>query len=298
MSAKNLLEIRGVQSRDQFIGAVESLDTIEAVPLYYGRTHKAAPKKVGLMNARSGDLVGVASDKWMPVNHTDAFSQAIGSIAEVVGRDDFYGRVINSGNLATMEVLFGNHSNGDNLAFGLRVSNNYRVGTVLKIESLFVRSACTNGMLWSDNTASLALSHISTIWNSQIANGVYQVVDRLEQSGRAIGSHIDTAKTDIVNYAEFEPEIRNLGQHYMSTQGWNRLQKSSYGMIPGDYPISRYDVYNMLTAYGTHLQSSQLKFNEIQKGAQHVLTVPFEQLFIEAIERISLMDPSAGVATA
>ena len=294
--AQRVSDIRGVQSRDQFLEAVEYLDTLETVDLYYNNRPEPAKNRVGLMNMRTEELVGVASDKWRPVNHRDAFRTAISSISEVVGRDDFYGRVINNGNIASIEVLFGNHTNGDNLAFGLRVSNNYKVGTVLKIESLFIRSACTNGMLWSDNTASMSLNHINTLWIQQIGSGVFDVVDRLEQSGRAIGSHIDNAKKDSVDSVEKDRQLRDILEFYLSKQGLNRLQKGDYSMNPNSWSILyRYDLYNMLTAYATHLQQSPIRFEEIQKGAQHVLKTPFSVLIEEADARLAAIDAEVTV---
>ena len=277
--AKRLNEIKGVTGKNEFLTAVQSLDTLEMVPIYYGIHHTTADKRAGLVNSRTGDLVGVASDKWQPINHAQAIESAINQISDTLGRDDFYGRVVNAGNRITVDILFGELSeSADQLAYGLNISNSYRVGTALKIQSMFVRSACRNGMLWSEVSASVMMNHINTVWDMELKDGVYQVIDGLADAGPMIGTLIDSARSDIFNAQDHDVELFNLGHHYLGEKLFNRLQKSEYAMTP-DGDMSRYDIYNMLTASATHLQRSPQVYDRIQNGAQYVLKTPSDILF-------------------
>lgn len=285
--AVRLNEIHGVQSAPEFLAAVDRMDTLNSVPIYYGlRDHvvdfddlQRSASRIGLVNARTNELVGVASDKWEPVQHKEAFTEVIERTLDLVGDETFYGRVHNNGNSASMEILFGTTDVVDKLAYGIRVSNHYRVGSVLKISSMFVRSACTNGMLWTDVSASVALNHLNKIWNDDIGEGVSSVVSRLSSTGDLIGTRISDAMDDTVTYSEHEEAIKRIlvAAGISEDKGLKRLMKSKWGWN-GEQEFSRYDLYNMVTAYSTHLIRSVNQFGDIQKGAVHILNTPFEQL--------------------
>lgn len=285
--AKRLNEIRGVQSAPEFLQAVEHLDTLKTVPIYYGLRESVvdfddlqrSAHRVGLVNGRTNELVGVASDKWEPVQHSEAFTEVINRTLDLVGDEQFYGRVHNNGNSASMEILFGMTDVVDRLAYGIRVSNHYRVGSVLKIESMFVRHACTNGMLWSDVSASIALNHLNKVWDADIASGVNEVVSRISSTGDLIGTRIADAMDDRISYNENEDVIKRIlvGAGISEDRGLKRLQKSKWGW-KGNDEFSRYDLYNMVTAYSSHLVNSVNQFSDIQRGAVRILNTPFEQL--------------------
>lgn len=285
--AKRLNEIHGVQSAPEFLQAVERMDTLKTAPIYYGLREsivdfddlQRSAHRVGLVNGRTNELVGVASDKWEPVQHSEAFTEVINRTLDLVGDEQFYGRVHNNGNSASMEILFGTTDVVDKLAYGIRVSNHYRVGSVLKISSMFVRSACTNGMLWTDVSASVALNHLNKIWDADIGVGVNSVVSRLSSTGDLIGTRISDAMDDTVTYSENEDVIKRIlvAAGISEDKGLKRLMKSKWGWN-GEQEFSRYDLYNMVTAYSTHLIKSVNQFGDIQRGAVHILNTPFEQL--------------------
>lgn len=277
-AARRINEIRGVQSADEFLQAIDSMDTIKKVPIFYGYDKVEAMHRVGLVNNRTSELVGVASDAWEPVTHKEAFTQVIERARDLVGDETFYGRVQNNGNSASMEVLFGTTDAVDKLAYGLRVSNYYRVGSVLKISSMFVRAACTNGMLWSQVSANMALNHLNKIWSTDITNGVNYVVGNLSKTGDLIGTHISDAMDDKVRYPEYVDTIKRIlaTAGISEERGYTRLMRSEW-KHEGE-TISRYDLYNMATAYATHLTPSVSKFDEVQRGAVRILQTPFEDL--------------------
>lgn len=277
-AAKRINEVSGLKNADEFRATLDSMDTVRKVPLFYGYDKVEAKHKIGLVNSRTSELVGVASDAWEPVTHKDAFTQVLERTLDLVGDETFYGRIQNNGNSASMEVLFGTTDTVDKLAYGLRVANYYRVGSVLKISSLFVRAACTNGMLWSQVSANMSLNHLNKIWSSDITNGVNYVVGNLSQTGDLIGTHISDAMDDKVRYQENVDVVKRiLAQSGISEdKGYNRLMRSEW-KHEGE-TISRYDLYNMVTAYATHLTPSVGKFEEVQRGAVRILQTPFEQL--------------------
>jgi hypothetical protein len=159
------------------------------------------------------------------------------------------------------------------------VSNHYRVGSVLKIESMFVRHACTNGMLWSDVSASIALNHLNKVWDADIASGVNEVVSRISSTGDLVGTRIADAMDDRISYNENEDVIKRIlvGAGISEERGLARLKKSKWGWNGSD-TFSRYDLYNMVTAYSTHLIKSVNQFGDLQRGAIRILNTPFEQL--------------------
>ena len=285
--ASRINEVKGVQSADEFLAAIDGMDTLERVPLYYGlKDHVVdfddlyrSQERVGLMNSRTSELVGVASKRWEPVTHKDAFTQVVNSTLDLVGAETFYGKVQNNGNNASIDILFGTADVVDKLAYGIHVTNNYHVGTTLNISSLFVRAACTNGMLWKDVSAAIALNHLNKVWNMDIGSGVSRVVGKLASTGDMIGTRISDAIDDVVSYAENVDLInRILVQAGISEErGLARLQKSKWGWT-GGADMSRYDLYNLVTAYASHLTRSTRQFDDVQRGATHILKTPFEDL--------------------
>lgn len=286
-AAKRINEVKGVQNASEFMSAVQSMDTLKTVPIYYGTKDyvsgfddlQRATQRIGLVNARTNDLVGVASDKWNPVTHQEAFEKVINQAVELIGTDQFYGRVQNNGNSASMDLLFGTVDVVDKLAYGIHVSNHYRVGSVLNISSLFVRAACTNGMLWKDVSASIALNHLNKIWDADIGVGVNDVIGRLASTGDLIGTYISDAMDDSVNYSENEEVIKRIliAAGISEDRGIKRLMKSKWGW-QGNQDFSRYDLYNMVTAYASHLTQSINQFSDVQSGATRILRTPFEDL--------------------
>src|SRR5574343_72454 len=95
--ATRLNEIHGVQSAPEFLQAVERMDTLKTAPIYYGLREsivdfddlQRSAHRVGLVNGRTNELVGVASDKWEPVQHSEAFTEVINRTLDLVGDEQF-----------------------------------------------------------------------------------------------------------------------------------------------------------------------------------------------------------------
>lgn len=280
--AKRISEVKQVLSRDQFIPKMACFDTVRATPLMFqdmSGQYVLSTDRKGIMNERTGQIVGVASNDWTPVQHKECMSFAVKTLEDLYPDRPMYGRMVNNGNNATIEVMFDTTDISDKLAVGVRLFNRYKVGSTFAIQSFFVRSACQNGMIWSDVSANMTLSHLNRSWEKDIVSGVGYVADRLALATDDITDQIDRAKSDVVAYSDFENLIYQIMVGTISEKGYAKFKKSLY-YGHGDQ-LTRYELYNWMTAYATHMQPSELRVMEIQKSAQHILKTPFETLFQE-----------------
>lgn len=280
----DLRSIPGMMEMTDLSASLTSLDKVKQVPVYFSQDlfggHVPILDRRAIINARTSQVVGFSSKNWQPVSHGAAFAEVIKSTYSSVG-GDFFGRIINdkTGNFSVLELYFESDST-DKIWAGIRCRNRYAVGSSFQISSCFIKKACTNGMIWPQEMESLSLNHTnrSCEWSARIADAFYRVLKGLNYSQIEMTGFMQQASSAMIDVASSMDELNEIGQHYLSRRGWEKVQGfAEYNRMDEEF-ISRMDIVDMFTAYATHIQESPIRYEEIQRGAAEVLKTPWSEL--------------------
>jgi hypothetical protein len=303
----NRPEVYAVSNIESFAKLANKMDVAEEVAVYYGK-NKADAKKTedfyGVYNTSKKELAKVMGSTYAIVQHKDVVS----ALAAALGEKglEVQGTVRNFGNFVMGDLIFMNgkvpihDDSGEGVRLGVRFTNSYNGTSAFRLSFFGYRLVCSNGMVLGRvlRDVSVTTFHRGRENQKNFTEIVYSTkrfVERVIDASSALQKYIDESIKDMVAIEVIGPTIGHL---FSSKKHRDAILKELkidviekkekkkpvvVTYIPQkDAPkkMSRYDIYNAITAHasGEKIALGAELFS--QEVAQRVLTEKFEKLII------------------
>jgi len=280
-------------SLDELEGIVLQLDVADEVALYYEEPdgpNQLVKGHKGIYNTNTRQIASIVSDNYAIIQHRDAYISLVSALrrAEI----EVAGVVKNGRDHVAVEMTFDGVVADDGeqgIELGAKVVNSYNKQSAFRGWGWGLRKVCSNGL------------YIRTI----IPEMAFSIVHRgkaPEISIEAITNMVDQARSRLVDYEHVIeraketplafPMVESIIETISPYVGGTRSAVTVVdGYWNGELNTTRWDAYNMMTAYASHEGLNEPRFHAVQQRAEKFLmadtieiVVPEDAGVIEASE--------------
>lgn len=261
-------------SLDELEGLVMQMDVAEEVPLYYDTQDVSSLQDVdefkGIYNRGTQKLANIVTDKYALIQHRDAFITLVSALrrAEV----DVVGTVKNNRDNVAIEMTFDGilvDDGVEGIELGAKIVNSYNSTSSFRGWGWGLRKVCSNGLYMRSAVPEMSFSIVHRGKAPEI-------------SMDAIVSMVDEVRSRVVNYEDaivvakeqsmYFPTVDSLAATIQPIIGSERATATAInGYWDGQFDTNRWDVYNLMTAYASHEELSEIRFHNVQRSAERFM---------------------------
>lgn len=267
----------GKHNIDQMLQDLNGLDVAEERPVAVahgfdlagqGDNWQQQNNVKAIWNTTKNHFVTVVSSKYTLIQHAEAFKPALETVRALGLK--VKGEMFSQGPRAWAYCLFQDHeikpADGEKIQLGVMFKNGFTGTNAISGVAFAGRLVCQNGMILGKVLGQRCyMRHIGEI-KMPFEDLIKQVID----SSARLTEIANEAIAESITYAEVEALLKALMPPKMAQELMLELK---------DYErISRWDVYNSMTAYMSHNMNSQRTRDKLSPLAQQILEQKFPQL--------------------
>jgi len=262
---------------------IKGLDRAEIREVYVKEPVSNFYKKqkcVAIWNVDRNELEAIMSDKYVLVQHSDAFFPLIQAVQSF--NSEVFGFVNNEGGKVFIDVLFNDDALSINpldehkINLGFRASNTYDGSGAFIVQAFAYRGYCQNGMLFGRQ--SLAQSY--QIHRGKVSIAVFtEIMHKLQDLVPLIRKNINSAILDEFEFNELPEILQGYGLGKRSLIKVQEKILENAGLEVKD-KLNRWDVYNGITSYISHDLNERIEITRqrYHKIAEKVLITPIASI--------------------
>lgn len=268
------------------------------VPIFYGENKKDTHDFKGIYNARTKELVQVASKHYTVIQHRDIL-EAIHDSLKARGLN-VKGRLDNFGNSVRLDVVFPGVSVKDDtkkgISLGIRATNSYDRARSFKLEMFAFRMLCQNGMSLGkalDNIKEVVF-HFGNKTKEFVRDIVSKFIEKVVASSGDLQNLVQQSIKDKLDFRTTSKLLEKLivfkkhrGKileklNISTIEKYDKKKKKrSFEYVKEDKKesVTRWELYNAITNYTSHEDKlGQSTEDNIQNVAQEILSRDFSKL--------------------
>jgi len=246
------------------------LDPAVSTEMYYKDVTTKEIKELnsykGVYNMEQKKIASVVSNDYTIVQHrpvVEAFTNTLRAL-----NINSFGTIWNYGNRMYIDAAFDDREVIDGVKIGIRLKNSYDKYTSFGLEAFGYRTACKNGMFLGKvlkKELSVNRMHIGKI---DVKTTVTRFIKTLIEKENKLKYFILASMEQSIDIQEAELLLKELPKKHINSIIYNIIDAI------GEGSITRWQLYNTLTWYSTHIIKSDYTQAKVQDVAQKILVTP------------------------
>jgi len=225
------------------------------------------PSYKAIYNTEQRKIASVVSKEYRLVEHrpvVEAFTEVLSKL-----NLNSFGTIWNYGNRMYIDTAFGDKEIAEGVKIGVRLKNSYDTYTSFGLEAYGYRTACQNGMFLGKVLKKELTVNRLHVGEINIRDTVAQFIKNLINSEVTLQNYVNEAMKESFEWDVAEKLLNSM----IAKKHVDAVIFSLIDALDGKKP-NRWQLYNALTWYSTHMLLSDYIQSQIQNVAQRVLVAP------------------------
>jgi len=223
-------------------------------------THK------GVYNIEQKRIASVVSNDYTIIQHrpiVESFTETLKAFNITA-----FGTIWNYGNRVYIDCAFGDREVSDGVKIGVRLKNSYDKYTSFGLEAFGYRMACENGMFLGKVLKEELTVNRMHVGEIDVSSTVATFLKALIEKEDKLKGYILSAMKDTIEFSLVEQLLHELPKKHRDSIIYNIIDAIGTGAV------TRWQLYNTLTWYSTHILTSDYTQIKVQDVAQKLLLTP------------------------
>lgn len=240
------------------------------------RALRKVPDRKAVRSVESGEVYSIVSDKYTLVQHSDVAEQILNGLQEADNIRHWEAEIHAYKGRMYGTVIFGDREfqqlkeYPDPIRLGFRFANSYDKETGIQLSAFSVRMICINWQLYGEMLKKTSVKHIGQVV-TKVGDFVHEILTKYSE---IIPSLFQEAYNE-----QLQPYITPLSACKVAGIPLRYARQ----IVENRTDMTRYELYNEITAYITHeytsnRRSSEVRAMELLENANKIITMTSPQL--------------------